>query len=99
MKKYDENQALRSVSRVAKINVGTKTIQLNKAAIVGIHTWGKIDYLVKYHKYSFVWDNGISIKPDNTSEENNANKKDIKRAAKAPKLSNKTKRTKKLQND
>lgn len=50
MNKYDENKVLRSISRVARIE-GNHVI-LKSDAIVGIHTWGKLDYLVNYRGYT-----------------------------------------------
>ena len=49
MNKYDENKVLRSVSRVARIE-GNHII-LKADAIVGIHMWGKLDYLTNYRGY------------------------------------------------
>ena len=46
MNKYDENKVLRSVSRVARVE-GNHVI-IKPDAIVGIHMWGKLDYLVNY---------------------------------------------------
>lgn len=50
MNKYDENKVLRSVSRVARVE-GSHII-LKPDAIVGIHMWGKLDYLVNYRGYT-----------------------------------------------
>lgn len=50
MKNYDENKVLRSIARVARIE-GNHII-LKSDAIVGIHTWGKLDYLVNYRGYT-----------------------------------------------
>ena len=49
MKHYDENKVLRSVSRVARIE-GNHVI-IKPDTIVGIHMWGKLDYLVNYRGY------------------------------------------------
>ena len=50
MNKYDENKVLRSVSKVARIE-GNHII-LKSDAIVGIHMWGKLDYLTNYRGYT-----------------------------------------------
>jgi len=50
MNKYDENKVLRSVSKVARVE-GNHII-LKADAIVGIHMWGKLDYLVNYRGYT-----------------------------------------------
>lgn len=49
MNKYDENKVLRSVSKVARVE-GNHII-LKSDAIVGIHMWGKLDYLTNYRGY------------------------------------------------
>ena len=49
MNKYDENKVLRSIARVARVE-GNHII-LKPGAIVGIHMWGKLDYLTKYRGY------------------------------------------------
>lgn len=49
MNKYDENKVLRSVSRVARVE-GNHII-LKPYPIVGIHMWGKLDYLINYRGY------------------------------------------------
>ena len=56
MNKYDENKVLRSIARVA--HVEGNHIILKSDAIVGIHTWGKLDYLTKYCGWHLVWVNG-----------------------------------------
>lgn len=50
MNKYDENKVLRSITRVARVE-GNHII-LKADAIVGIHMWGKLDYLVNYRGYT-----------------------------------------------
>lgn len=49
MNKYDENKVLRSIARVARVE-GSHVI-LKADAIVGIHMWGKLDYLTNYRGY------------------------------------------------
>lgn len=56
-KKHDERKDLRSVSRVARIN-GNHIIIGDKSA-VGIHTWGKIDFLTKYCGYVATYEHGV----------------------------------------
>lgn len=57
MKHYDENKVLRSVSRVARVE-GNHVI-IKPDAIVGIHMWGKLDYLVNYKGYIVSRSNSI----------------------------------------
>ena len=67
MNKYDENKVLRSVARVASINCNH--IILKADAVVGIHMWGKIDYLVNYRGYTVSRSNNvIKVKNDETSQ-------------------------------
>ena len=54
-KRHDENNDLRSFGRIGSFNVVTKTLSASKAVIIGIRMWGKIDYLVNYCGYHFVW--------------------------------------------
>lgn len=93
-KKHDENKDLRSVSRIARINYSDKTIRAAKGTLIGIHMWGKIDFLTHYCKWHFIWDNkaGIGgfitdsnevVKPKNTNS---------KKAAKQHNLTDKTKK-------
>lgn len=49
MKKHDERKDLKCVSRVAEINGNHIIIPTN--ALIGIHMWGKIDFLVNYCGY------------------------------------------------
>lgn len=57
MNKYDENKVLRSVARVARVE-GNHVI-LKSDAIVGIHMWGKLDYLVNYKGYTVSRSNSV----------------------------------------
>ena len=67
MNKYDENKVLRSVSRVAIID-GNHII-LKADAVVGIHMWGKLDYLTNYRGYTVPRSNYvIKVKNDETSQ-------------------------------
>ena len=67
MNKYDENKVLRSVSKVARIE-GIHII-LKSNAIVGIHMWGKLDYLVNYRGYTVSRANNvIKLKSEESSQ-------------------------------
>lgn len=66
MNKYDENKVLRSVSKVARIE-GNHII-LKSDAIVGIHMWGKLDYLTNYRGYIVSRSqNVVKLKSEDTS--------------------------------
>ena len=72
MNKYDENKVLRSVARVARVE-GNHII-LKPDAIVGIHMWGKIDYLVNYKGYTVSRSNNV-IKVKNEETYHKADKR------------------------
>jgi len=52
------NEALQSLSKVKGISVSSKVITLSKMSMVGINTWGTLDYLENYHKYVVKKENG-----------------------------------------
>lgn len=88
MAKHDENKCLRSVGRIGKVSPGDRTLRIAKTATVGIHMWGKIDYLTHYCGWRLIYDNNIVISnEDNTSEKDK--KKELKKAKKEHKLQNK----------
>ena len=60
-KRHDENKDLKSFSRVGKINYSDKTLRASKSAIIGIHLWGRIDFLTHYCGWHFIWDNNAGI--------------------------------------
>ena len=95
-KKHDENKDLRSISRVARIDYGTKTILVSKTAIIGIHMWGKIDYLINHCGWYFLWSNkaGTGGYIGSSDDSSKKNYREMKKASKAPKLTNKTKKRK-----
>lgn len=49
MKKHDEKKDLKCVSKVAEINGNHIIIPTN--TVIGIHMWGRIDFLVHYCGY------------------------------------------------
>ena len=91
-KKHDENRDLRSVSKIAKITPAQKTIECSKSATIGIHMWGRIDYLTKYCGWVFIWNNsaGTSYGQFDNADKSTARAK--KKAQKEPKLTDKTKK-------
>ena len=95
-KNHDENKDLRSISRVARVTYRSKTIQASKAAIIGIHMWGTTDHLIHYCGWHFVWNNkaGTGGYIGSSDDSNKKNYREIKKANKAPKLTNKTKKHK-----
>ncbi len=56
-KRHDENKCLRSFGKIGKIDYSNGALLAAKIAIIGIHMWGKIDFLTKYCGWKFYWDN------------------------------------------
>lgn len=98
MKNHDENKDLRCFSRVGKINYSDKTLRASKSAIIGIHMWGKIDFLTHYCGWIFIWDNtaGVGGYYDDTSKtERVKNLSNSRKVSKEHSLTDKTKKTNK----
>lgn len=95
-KKHDENKDLSLVSRIAKIDYSNKTIQAPKSAIIGIKTWGRIDFLTHYCGWFFIWNNEVRVSGRNNiiSDNTKSNKREAKKLAKEASLSNKSKKRK-----
>ena len=91
-KRHDENSDLRSFGRIGNVNVVTRSLSASKDVIIGIRMWGKIDYLVNYCGYHFVWDNtakGIArVVSENVAK---SNARAAKKVAKEHKLTDKRK--------
>lgn len=93
--KHDENKDLVTVARVVRVDYSNKTLQAPKSAHIGIHTWGRIDYLVKHCGWFFIWNNNVSVKPISVkadSDSYNSRKREAKKAAKENTLTNKKRR-------
>lgn len=90
-KRHDERKCLRSLSKVCRIE-GNHIIA-NVDAVIGIHRWGMIDYLVGYCGYFFSRTiKGGNPKPISFSDdETNNSIKAAKKARKEHKLTNKWK--------
>ena len=87
-KKHDEKKDLKCVSRVAEIN-GNHII-ISKNAVIGIHTWGRIDFLVHYCGY--VLNRSNNVKASNLNfEDATVSAREAKKIKKEHKLSNKKK--------
>ena len=87
-KKHDERKDLKCVSRVAEI-IGNHII-VPTNAVIGIHTWGRIDFLVHYCGY--VLNRSNNVKASNLKfDEVNTSAREAKKIRKEHKLSNKKK--------
>ena len=88
MKKHDERKDLKCVSKVAEIN-GNRII-IPTDAVIGIHTWGRIDFLVHYCGY--ILNRGKNVKASNLNfEDATVNAREAKKIKKEHKLTNKKK--------
>lgn len=91
-KKHDENRDLRCVARIASINPGDKSIQCSKNATIGIHMWGRIDFLTNYCGWHFIWNNSAGVSYSLFNDNNNTSVRAQKKAKKESKLTDKTKK-------
>lgn len=87
-KKHDERKDLNCVSRVAEIN-GNRII-VPTDAVIGIHTWGRIDFLIHYCGYILY--RAKNVKASNLNfEDSTIIAREAKKIKKEHKLTNKKK--------
>ena len=87
-KKHDEKKDLKCVSKVAEIN-GNRII-VPTDAVIGIHTWGRIDFLIHYCGYILY--RAKNVKASNLNfEDATVSAREAKKIKKEHKLSNKKK--------
>ena len=87
-KKHDERKDIKCESKVAEIN-GNRII-VPTDAVIGIHTWGRIDFLVHYCGY--ILNRGKNVKASNLKfEDAEVSAREAKKIKKEHKLSNKKK--------
>ena len=87
-KKHDEKKDLKCVSKVAEINGNHIIIPID--AVIGIHTWGRIDFLVHYCGY--IINRSKNVKASNLKfEDAEVSAREAKKIKKEHKLSNKKK--------
>lgn len=87
-KKHDERKDLKCVSRVAKINGNRIIVPID--AVIGIHTWGRIDFLVHYCGYILY--RAKNVKASNLNfEDATVSAREAKKIKKEHKLTNKKK--------
>lgn len=97
-KKHDENKDLHCFSRVGKINYSDRTLRASKNVTIGIHMWGRIDFLTHYCGWAFIWDNTAGVGGYYDGEFRTERVKNLSNSRKASKehsLTNKTKKTNK----
>lgn len=87
-KKHDEKKDLKCVSKVAEIN-GNRII-VPTDAVIGIHTWGRIDFLIHYCGYILY--RAKNVKASNLNfEDATVSAREAKKIKKEHKLTNKKK--------
>lgn len=87
-KKHDEKKDLKCVSKVAEIN-GNRII-IPTDAVIGIHTWGRIDFLLHYCGYILY--RAKNVKASNLNfEDATVSAREAKKIKKEHKLTNKKK--------
>lgn len=87
-KKHDEKKDLKCVSKVAEINGNRIIIPID--AVIGIHTWGRIDFLIHYCGYILY--RAKNVKASNLNfEDATVNAREAKKIKKEHKLTNKKK--------
>lgn len=87
-KKHDERKDLKCVSKVAEIN-GNRII-VPTDAVIGIHTWGRIDFLIHYCGYILY--RAKNVKASNLNfEDAEVSAREAKKIKKEHKLTNKKK--------
>lgn len=87
-KKHDERKDLKCVSKVAEINGNRIIIPTN--AVIGIHIWGRIDFLIHYCGYILY--RAKNVKASNLNvEDASVSAREAKKIKKEHKLTNKKK--------
>lgn len=96
MKKHDENKDLRCFSRVGKINYSDRTLRASKNVTIGIHMWGRIDFLTHYCGWAFIWDNTTGVGGYYDGESRTERVKNLSNSRKVSKEHSLTNKTKKI---
>lgn len=87
-KKHDEKKDLKCVSKVVEINGNHIIVPTN--SVIGIHMWGRIDFLVHYCGY--ILNRSKNVKASNLKIEDAAvSAREAKKIKKEHKLTNKKK--------
>ena len=87
-KKHDEKKDLKCVSKVAEINGNHIIIPTN--TVIGIHMWGRIDFLLHYCGY--VLNRSNNVRASNLNfEDATVSAREAKKIKKEHKLTNKKK--------
>lgn len=92
--KHEESVDLKRISRIAKVNSHEKVIQINTGAIIGIKTWGRLDYLCNILGYRII-KSGIVIGDNFINDDGKKHNREVKKQLKADKANNNMKRNNK----
>lgn len=85
--KHEESVDVRRVSRIAKIDTHNKLIEINRSSIIGIKTWGRIDYLCNILGYRLVR-GGIVVGDKFDESQIKTHNREIKKKVKEAKANN-----------
>lgn len=87
-KKHDERKDLKCVSRIVEIDGNRIIVPTN--TVIGIHMWGRIDFLVHYCGY--ILNRSKNVKASNLKfEDASVSAREAKKIKKEHKLTNKKK--------
>jgi len=75
---HDENKDVRLLSKIAKINQGTKSIIVKRDQVIGNKRWGRIDFLCHYCGYHLVREDGV-VATTVVEKENKRKKDELKK--------------------
>jgi len=73
---HDENKDVRLLSKIAKINQGTKSIIIRRDQVIGNKRWGRIDFLCHYCGYHLVREDGVIVNNAVNDDRKDKRKKD-----------------------
>lgn len=73
---HDENKDVRLLSKIAKINQGTKSIIIRRDQMIGNKRWGRIDFLCHYCGYHLVREDGVVANISVNDDREDKRKKD-----------------------
>ena len=73
---HDENKDVKLLSKIAKINVGTKSIIIRRDQVIGNKRWGRIDFLCHYCGYHLVREDGMVATISANDDRKDKRKKD-----------------------
>lgn len=88
-KKHEENEDLRLIGRIGKVNLYNHTIEIPKSTNIGIRSWGRLDFL--RHRGWYLVRTGSTVKTTTSNVNDRVSARDARKAAKEHKLTDKRK--------